>query len=450
MAGAKRMTEGSPFRLILFFMIPFLIGNIFQQLYGIADSAIVGQFLGVNAFAGVNVALVAMFVLLSFSLGLGGGFTIVLAQRFGAKSKVGVRKCVTTSIYLAVFVSIFITVIGIFLSETILHIMNTPSEVFGFAHEFMILSCIGVPSLIAYNLFAGILKGIGDSKTALYFLIFVAILNVGLDYVGVAILGMGIAGAAWATTLSQVISSILCGIYMFKKYEFLRPRKRDWKISRFYVLKYIKIALPMAIEFSVTSLGIMFLQSAVNQCGAQTVAGCSAAFKVENILIVSFISLASAVATYTAQNLGAKKYERIISGVKVNLAVGMTMCFLCMALIIVFWDQLVGLFISSDEYAVRDAARQYIHIAIFNYPILCLLMTFRAIIQALGKTFPPIVSGISEVFVRSIGAHILASLFGYVGVCCSEVLSWYIACLIIMSSYIFTICRLKKRLKAKG
>ena len=450
MASAKRMTQGSPFRLILFFMIPFLIGNIFQQLYGIADSAIVGQFLGVNAFAGVNVALVAMFTLISFSIGLGGGFTIVLAQRFGAKSKMGVRKCVTTSIYLGLFSSIFITIAGIFLSESILIAMNTPSEIFDFAHEFMILSCIGVPSLIAYNLLAGILKGIGNSKTVLYYLILVVILNVGLDYVGVAILGMGVAGAAWATTLSQVISSILCGIYMFKKYDFLRPRKRDWRISRAYILKHIKIALPMAIEFSVTSLGIMFLQSAVNECGAETVAGCSAAFKVENILIVSFISLASAVATYTAQNLGAKKYGRIVSGVKVNLAVGMTMCFLCAALIIVFWDQLIGLFIGGDEYAVRDAARQYIHIAIFNYPVLCLLMTFRAIIQALGKTFTPIVSGISEVFVRSIGAHILASLFGYVGVCCAAVLSWYIACLIIMSSYVFTICRLKKRLTAKN
>ncbi len=450
MASAKRMTEGSPFRLILFFMIPFLIGNIFQQLYGIADAAIVGQFLGVNAFAGVNVAWVAMLTLISFSIGLGGGFTIVLAQRFGARSKVGVRKCVTTSIYFTVFSSICITVIGIIFSRSILLAINTPSEIFEFAHEFMILSCIGVPSLIAYNLFAGILKGIGDSKTALYFLIFVAILNVGLDYVGVAILGMGIAGAAWATTLSQVISSILCAIYMFKKYEFLRPRKRDWKISRAYILKHIKIALPMAIEFSITTIAMIFLQSAVNTFGTDIVAGCSAAFKVESILIFSFISLASAVATYIAQNLGAKKYGRIVSGVKVNLVLGMTMCFLCAALMVLFWDQLVGLFISSDENAVRDAARQYINIAIFSYPILCLLMTFRAIIQALGRTIPPIMSGISEVFVRSIGAHILASLFGYVGVCCAAVLSWYIACLIIMSSYIFTICRLKKRLKSRS
>ena len=450
MASARRMTQGSPLRLILFFMVPFLIGNIFQQLYGIADAAIVGQFLGVNAFAGVNVALVAMFVLLSFSIGLGGGFTIVLAQRFGAKSKVGVRKCVTTSIYFAVVVSIFITVIGIFLAEPILHIMNTPSEVFDVAHEFMILSCIGVPSLIAYNLFAGMLKGIGDSKTALYFLIFVAVLNVLLDYFGVVTLNMGVAGAAWATTLSQVISSVLCAIYMFRKYEFLRPRKRDWKISRLYVLKYIKIALPMAIEFSITTIGIMFLQSAVNNFGTDTVAGYSAAMKIESILIVSFISLASAVSTYVAQNLGAKRYERIVRGVKVNLVVGMAMCFVCGLFMFLFWDQSVGLFIGGVNDEAYFAARQYINIAIFNYPILCLLMTFRAIIQALGRTLTPILGGFSEILMRSIGAHILASLFGYVGVCCAAVLSWYIACLIIMSSYIFTICRLKKRLEEKN
>ena len=148
MSDARRMTKGSPFRLILFFMIPFLIGNVFQQLYGIADSAIVGQFLGVNAFAGVNVASVAIFTLISFSIGLGSGFTIVLAQRFGARSKVGVRKCVTTSIYLGLFSSIIITIAGIFLTRPILIAMNTPSEVFDFAYEFMFIFCCGIQPFI--------------------------------------------------------------------------------------------------------------------------------------------------------------------------------------------------------------------------------------------------------------------------------------------------------------
>ena len=439
------MTKGEPFKLIFFFMVPVLIGNIFQQLYSIVDSMIVGQLLGVEAFAGVSVAAAVMCISSSLIMGFSGGFTIVLAQRFGRGSKPGVRRCVVTSVYIGAVVSAVITVVGILVSGSFLDLINTPDEVFEIARVYMVASCLGLPAMMAYNVFSGISRGLGDSKIPLYFLILTSILNVGFDYLAIAFLGLGVVGASVATTLGNVISSVLCAIYIFKKYQFVKPKRRDWKLSWPYVSRYIKLALPMALESSVTSFGVVFLQSAVNGFGADAVAGFSAASKMENILMVAFMALATAVSTYIAQNLGAKKIDRIVDGVRVNVVIGMGICLIFGVLMVVFWNQAIGLFVGDDEPEVVEAARQYINIAIASYPVLCLLITFRAIIQSLGNTVVPIFAGVSEVFVRSVGAGVLAALLGYVGACSTSILAWYSSFLILMVSYVFTINKLAKR-----
>lgn len=438
------MTKGKPFKLIFFFMVPVLLGNIFQQFYSIVDSMIVGQLLGVEAFAGVSVASTAMFIPSSLLTGFSSGFTIVLAQRFGAGSKAGVRRCVVTSVYIGVVVSTIVTIIGVLISGPFLTLMNTPDEVFEIARVYMVASCLGLPAMMAYSVFAGISRGLGDSKIPLYFLILTSIMNVGFDYIAIAFLNLGVAGASVATTLGNLISSILCAIYIFKKYEFVKPKRRDWKISWPYVARYIRIALPMGLESSVTSVGSVFLQSAVNGFGADAVAGFSAASKIENILTVSFIALAAAISTYIAQNLGAKKVDRIVAGVRVNIVIGMGICLIFGVLMVVFWNQAIGLFVGDDEMGVVGAARQYINIAIASYPVLCLLITFRSIIQALGNTICPIFAGISEIFMRSVGAGVLSMLLGYVGACSTSILAWYSAFLIVMTSYVFTINKLEK------
>ena len=428
-----------------------MLGDIFQQFYSIVDSIIVGQFLGVEAFAGVSIASTAMCIPSSIFMGFSGGFTIVLAQRFGRGSKPGVRRCVVTSVYIGAVFLFIVALIGVLISGSFLALINTPDDVFETARVYMVASCLGwLPALMAYGVFSGISRGLGDSKIPLYFLILTAIMNVGFDYLAIGVLGLGVVGASVATTLGNLISAVLCAICIFKKYKFVKPKRRDWNVSWPYVARYIKIALPMALAASVTSVGSVFLQSAVNGFGADAVAGFSAASKMENILIGSFAALATAVSTYIAQNLGAKKIDRIVSGVRDSIIIGMGICVVFGVFIVLFWDQAIGLFVGNDEPGVVEAAKQYINIAIASYPVLCLLITFRSIIQSLGNTVVPIFAGISEVFVRSVGAGVLSALLGYVGACSTSILAWYSAFLIVMVSYVFTINKLEKRSLARN
>lgn len=441
----KKMTHGKSIKLIFLFMIPLLIGNIIQQLYNMTDLVIVGKFVGVNALAGVGVAGSLLFMSIGFIIGLCNGFSVVLAQRFGAGSKIGVRRCITTSIYLSLFFTAIITIFMAVFAYSFLLLINTPDEIIDSALTYiLILSYGGTFALVAYNLFSGMLRAIGDSKTPLYFLIFAAILNVVLDYITITIFNLGVAGSAISTVTSQIISSILCATYMFKKYKIIRPKKTDWKINWAYVWVHIKIAFPMALEFAVTAVGIIILQGAINNLGPNIVAGFTAAMKIENLIIAAFIALASAVSTYTAQNFGAKNYQRIVSGAKSNIIIGMFLCLIFSLLLFFFWDVFVGFFINDGNFEVRAAAKQYMLIAILNYPVLCLLITFRCLVQSLGRTIAPILAGFSEVIMRSLGAFFLVGLFGYTGVCCSPILSWYAAFIIIIISYAFGLKKLKK------
>lgn len=445
----KEMTHGKSTKLIFLFMIPLLIGHIIQQLYNMTDLIIVGKFVGVNALAGVGVAGSLLFMSIGFIIGLCNGFSVVLAQRFGAKSKVGVRRCITTSIYLSLFFTIIITIFMAVFAHSFLLLLNTPDEIIDSALTYILILSYGTFAVISYNLFSGMLRSIGDSKTPLYFLIFAAILNIFLDYITIAIFNLGVTGSAISTVTSQIISSVLCAAYMFKKYKLLRPKKSDWKIKWAYVWVHIKIALPMALEFAVTSVGIIILQGAINSLGPNIVAGFTAAMKIENLIIAAFIALASAVATYTAQNFGAKNYQRIVSGAKSNIIIGMTLCLIFSLLLFFFWDVFVGFFVSEGNFEVKSAARQYMLIAILNYPVLCLLITFRSLVQSLGRTIAPILAGFSEVFMRSLGAFSLVSLFGYTGVCFSPILSWYAAFIIIIISYAFGLKKLKEEFNVK-
>lgn len=445
----KEMTHGKSIKLIFLFMIPLLIGHIIQQLYNMTDLVIVGKFVGVNALAGVGVAGSLLFMSIGFIIGLCNGFSVVLAQRFGAGSKIGVRRCVTTSIYLSLFFTVIITILSVIFARSFLLFISTPDEIIDSALTYILILSYGTFAMFAYNLFSGMLRSIGDSKTPLYFLIFAAILNVIFDYITIAVFNLGVAGSAISTVTAQIIASVLCAIYMFKKYKIIRPKKSDWKISWPYIWTHIKIALPMALEFAVTAIGILILQGAINNLGPNIVAGFTAAMKIENLIIAAFIALASAVSTYTAQNFGAKNYRRIVSGAKSNIIIGMFLCLIFSLLLFFFWDVFVGLFINEGNFEVRAAAKQYMLIAILNYPVLCLLITFRCLIQSLGRTIAPILAGFSEVVMRSLGAFCLVGLFGYTGVCFSPILSWYAAFIIIIISYAVSLKKLKKEFSVK-
>ena len=432
-------------------MVPFLIGNIFQEIYNLTDSIIVSQLLGVDAFAGVECACTAMKIFTEFILGISSGFVVVLSQEFGAKNETGARKCIATSMLVVFVMSIILAAVGIFSSESILTITETPQEAFGHALEFMLVSCAGLPLMMAYNFFSGIAKALGDSKISLYFLVLTAMLNVGFDYFNVAVLNLGVCGVAFATAVSQGMSSILCALYIYKKYGFLMPSLRNKQnFNRFYAKKFLKIALPISSNFVIGALGPVFLQTSINDLGIDAVTGYSIARKIDNVLTLTFLALGSAITTYTAQNFGAKKIKRIAEGVRANIVIGMTFCVIFGAVICLFWDQLVGLFVSEQELGARQAALQYVQIAISAWPAYCLVITFRNIVQALGKTVATIFADGLGIFVRSVGSMVLTFLLGYTGACLSLVLSWYIPFLVVVSSYVFAINKLEKRFGCKN
>ena len=445
------MTQGKPMRAIFLFMVPFLIGNIFQEIYTLADSIIVGQLLGVDAFAGVGCASVVIRIFTEVILGVNSGFIVILSQEFGAQNKAGVRKCVATSMWIASILSIIMVFISFLSAKPVLNLTNTPREAFSYALDFMLVSCAGFPAMMAYNFFSGISKALGDSKIPLYFLVLSAILNVILDYFNVLILHLGVIGVAFATIISQVISSILCAVYVFKKYRFvLLEMGQKWDASWFYAKKCLRIALPISCSFAIGAFGRLFLQTAINDLGVDAVVGYGVARKIDSVLTLSFGALSSAITTYTSQNFGAKKINRIFEGVRANIMIGMTFCIIFGIIMCIFWDQLVGVFVGETEVGIKEATRQYVNIAISTYPAYCLLITFRNIMRAMGKTVVPIFADGVEIFMRSVGSLTLTFLLGYVGACVSVILSWYVPFLVIIVSYIFTIDELEKKFAVKN
>lgn len=440
----KQMTYGKPIKLITSFTIPVLIGNIFQQIYSMVDTIVVGQFVGIKALAGVGVAASLTFMILGFIFGLCNGFCVVLAQKFGAEDKKGVRKSVTTSIYLCLFFTIVITLISMLTAQPLLKLINTPDDVISYATDFILIIYAGIFSQMAYNFSAGILRALGDSKTSLYFLIIASIINLILDLTTVVIFNMGVVGAAVSTVISQIISSVLCIIYMFKKFNIIIPKKEDWKIDFSYAWLHTKIGLPMGFQYSITAVGFLILQSAINKLGSNTVAGFTAAVKIENIVIAAFQALSAAVSTYTAQNFGARYYHRIKQGARSSALIGLLMCAIFGVLLFIFWKQMVCLFVGDGQPEVTETARQYLVIAIPNYPILCFLLIFRNLIQSIGKTIIPLFAGASEVIMRAMGAIILANLFGYIGICWSPICAWYAAFILIIIFYLYYIKNIKQ------
>ena len=447
------MTKGNPIKLISTFMVPFLIGNLIQQFYHIVDKIFVSVFVGPEALGGVGIASTISFVMFGFAIGACNGFCIILAQRFGAKRKKGIKISVATSIYLYFIFTVFLTIFSILLTKPLLILMDTPPQNFNHAYTYAIICYCGTFSVFAYNLFSGMLRSVGDNKTPLLFLIMSASLNILLDYLAVGYLNLGTVGAAIATVASETISSISCLIFICKKYPFMWPSTKEWRLNIKYVISQIKIGVPMALEFAVTGISLIILQKGVNRFGGEIIAGFAIAMRVENLIIASFVALGTAMATFTAQNFGARKFDRIKKGSRANLIISAVLCIVFGGLLLLFWDNITELYLMNDNQAItqitktaiKKAARQYLDIALFNFPILCLLITYRSIVQAINKTLVPLLAGFCELLMRSIGAFVLAYFFGYIGICLSPICAWYGAFFMVTAAYIINIRKLLKK-----
>lgn len=404
------MTKGNPAKLILAFTIPILIGNLFQQFYSMVDTAIVGQFVGVGALAAVGATGGVIFLVQGFVNGLTHGFSVIVSQRYGANDEIGIKKATATSIYLSAIATVVLTIICVVLAKPVLQVMNTPADILEDATSYVTIFFGGLVSIIVYNLLASLLRAFGDSKTPLYFLILASITNIILDLVLIINFKMGVAGAAIATVVSQGLSGLLCYFYMIKKFDILTLKREHFKYDPVLVKELMYVSLPMALQYAITAIGVMILQVAVNSFGSTTVAAFTAATKVEQLVVQPGIAIGMTMATYAAQNLGARRIDRVRQGARQSAWITIVTNALSSVIVIFLGGYIVQLFIPSANVEALPISMEYLKITAIFYPVLGLLFLYRFALQGLGNTVVPMFAGVMELVMRTIVAFTLPGL----------------------------------------
>lgn len=432
----KDMMIGNPMKIILLFSIPVLLGNLFQQFYNMVDTVIVGQYLGEDALAAVGSTGCIMFLVLGFANGIAQGFGVMVSHAFGAKDFKRLQHYVALSLMLTAIVSAVLSVITVIGSRQLLLWLNTPENIVGLADSYIRVIFGGILCTMAYNVASGILRGIGDSKTPLYFLIFSSALNIVLDIFLIVVVKMGTAGAAYATVISQGVAAVLCFIVMFRKHDILRTSREDYYWDNQGILRMLSIGIPMALNYSITAIGTMILQSAVNVFGSSTIAAFTAASKVSSIATQTFPTLGTAMATYCGQNLGAGKYKRIYQGMRqafylcfVAAAIAALIC-CCAGPFMLKW------FISNPSTETMSAAMQYLY-AISGFMIpLGWIFIYRNGLQGLDHGFIPMLSGVVELVSRFTVIAVAAKPCGYLGVCFADPAAWLVTGIMLLIAYL--------------
>lgn len=420
----KDMTQGNPLKLILSFAFPVFLGSIFQNLYSMVDSMIVGLFLGVDAFAAVGSTGTITFLVFGWIIGLTSGFGILLSQAFGLRDQKQIKHYVAMSTYLCIFFAIVMTV-GLLCANTlILRMMNTPDKIFVDTKIYIGIIYAGVPFTILYNMLAAIARAFGDSKTPVRFLIVSSVLNVILDYVLVVLIPMGVAGAAYATVIAQAISAVLCFIFEWNKYAELHVEKEHARISWKSIWRLLAIGIPMGLQFSVTAIGTMIVQASLNLLGATHIAAFSAAKKIQNIVEQFYAALGAAMATYAGQNFGAKKYDRINQGVKKCIQIEILYSALMMILAYKLLPSLVTIFTEDPTGELTKIATEVFHACLWFYLPLGLIFVYRNVLQGLGNGLVPMLGGIFELIARAAIVWIFFERFQFKAICFSDPGAW--------------------------
>ena len=443
MAQSKEMTSGPCLPLIFNFTLPLLLGNMLQQTYSLIDAAIVGKFLGINALASVGASTSVVFLILGFCNGCCGGFGIPVAQKFGARDYVSMRRLVSVSLKLAGMMSVGIALITCLLCAFILRTMQTPENIFQDAYWYLLITFIGVPCTFFYNLLSSIIRALGDSKTPFWFLLFSTVLNVLLDLLCILVFHWGVAGAAIATVFSQGVSAVLCYFYMYRKFEILRMQPADKRFRPELARQLIFVGVPMGLQFSITAIGSIMLQSANNALGTACVAAFTAAMRIKMFFLCMLESLGIAMATFCGQNYGAGKPERIWTGVK---AASLMMIVYVAAVAIILWgfsEKFVLLFVDPSETEIIADAALFLHISVSFFPVLGLLCILRYSIQGAGYTKLAMFSGVSEMIARILVSVVAVPLWGFWAVCFGDPTAWVFADAFLIPAFIYVYRRLR-------
>ncbi|MBO7672168.1 MATE family efflux transporter [bacterium] len=447
--ATKELTEGHPLKLILWFMLPIFIGNVFQQLYNFVDALIVSRTLGIEALAAVGATMPLIFFFISFIFASTQGFTIVTAQKFGAKDYDGVRKSFCTSIVLAFILMVILTSIATPLTHHLLKFLSTPENIIDYASQYLFIMFVGFFAVVFYNLSSNVMRALGDSKTPLYFLIFTSFLNIILDLTLIIKLNMGITGAALATVISQGVSTLLCITYIFWKFEILRFKKSDWKPDFEFYKEHLKIGIPMGIQMSVLSLGMVAIQYVLNTLGSNAIAAYTTVMVIDQVFTQVFLALGATMAVYTAQNYGANKISRIKTGTKYALCIIGTVSVFSIIVLSLYSENFIMLFMREHNAEVLKMATQYIHIVMWFFVFLGLLMSFRNILQGMGRVMAPLISGIAELIARCTFAFILGHHFGFTGVCTATPAAWVSASIILLLSYKISLIKIHRNISTR-
>ena len=442
--GITDMTCGNPLKLILAFTIPMLIGTLFQQFYSMVDTVMVGKYLGVNSLAAVGSTGAIFFMVNGFVIGNTAGFAIPIAQKFGAKDYSEMRKFTMNAVYMGIFFSVFITAIVCLLTRTILILTNTPLEILDEAYIYIIIVFIGIPVMYLYNLTAGIIRALGDSKTPLYFLILAAILNIILDVVSIKYIGLGVAGPAYATVISQLVSGILCVIYMVKKFRILKLEVGEAAVSGRHIQILLAMGVPMGLQYSITAIGSVILQAAVNGLGAVTVAAVTAGSKISSFCVAVTDALGMAMATYCGQNVGAGKLDRVKEGVRVATIIGIIYAVAVFVFMIFVGGELPKLFVDAAKTDVVDKARIFLLWNSGFYFALIFVNVWRNSIQGMGFPMFAILSGVCEMFARGLVGFVGVKSFGFVAACMGSPLAWVVADMFLIPGFLHCIKKLNK------
>ena len=448
-SALRDMTSGSPMKLILGFMLPLLLGMLFQQLYNMVDTIIVGRFLGVNALAGVGSTGSINFLVIGFVLGLCTGFAIPVAQKFGSKDFDGLRKFAGNTIWVSVFFAALLTAATCVLCTNILQWMKTPGDVFAEAHDYIFVIFLGIPVTFLYNILSGFIRSLGDSGTPVIFLVISSLLNVALDIFMIVVMKTGVAGAGWATVISQLVSGILCLIFIARRFDILHLSRADLKPDRYYIGRLCASGLPMGLQYSITAIGSILIQSAVNALGSSYMAAVTTGSKVSQFMCCPFDAMGSTMATYGGQNIGAGQLDRVKKGLKSCSLLGIIWAVAALGTVLLFGGDLVMLFMdkntsAADVQTIRDFGRQFIITNAAFYILLAFVNIVRFLIQGMGFSQVALFAGVFELCARGTVALWAVPKIGFTGVCFANPSAWILADLFLFPAYFVCCGYLKK------
>ncbi|MBR6173264.1 MAG: MATE family efflux transporter [Eubacterium sp.] len=448
MSSINNMTTGSPAKHILRFAVPLLLGNLFQQFYNMVDTVIIGQYLGISALASVGATGSICFMIIGLCLGICAGFGIPIAQRFGAKDYPEMRRYIVNAFFTSAVLAIVITTTVLIYCDNILQAMNTPADIYDGSYTYVSILFMGIPLTILYNLCASVVRAMGDSKTPLYFLIISSLLNIILDLILVK--PFGIAGPAWATVISQGVSAVLCLIYMWKKYPIIRPESSEKSISLPHVGRLLMQGLPMGLQYSITAIGSVILQTAVNGLGSAYVAAMSAGAKLSMFFCCPYEALGNTAATYGGQNIGAGRPDRIGKGVRILLLYGLIYSIVAAAVLWLFGGPLSRLFMDHPDAFIEENAHLFLKFNSAFYFFLAFVNIVRFMIQGMGYSVLAIAAGFFEMIARSLVGFVFVDVYGYPAACMANPSAWLAADSFLLIAFLLILRREKKRVALSG